>query len=83
MPVLAFSSDSNGINWEYYNNQAVFLAPTLTGADGTELMRDPMIEFDSTNNKFNFVWTISWVGTTSAGIPARILLTGARKSRSM
>ncbi len=61
---LAFSSDSNGINWEYYNNQAVFLAPTLTGADGTELMRDPMIEFDSTNNKFNFVWTISWVGTT-------------------
>jgi hypothetical protein len=56
---LAFSSDSTGIKWEYYNNQTPILVPTVTGG----LMRDPMIEFDSTYNKFNFVWTAAWTGT--------------------
>ena len=61
---LAFSSDTMGLKWQYYNNQASILTPIMvTGANDSK-MRDPMMEYDSVDNYFNMVWTVSWTGTT-------------------
>ncbi|MBN1760216.1 MAG: family 43 glycosylhydrolase [Chitinispirillaceae bacterium] len=59
---LAFSSDSTGVRWQKYNNEAAILKPIqVTGANDTR-MRDPMIAYDSTNKRFNMIWTVSWTG---------------------
>ncbi|MBN2188537.1 MAG: hypothetical protein JW699_03705 [Chitinispirillaceae bacterium] len=60
---LAFSSDTTGVRWQKYNNEAAVIVPsgTLPGADGYR-MRDPMIAYDSVNRMFNIVWTTEWTG---------------------
>ncbi len=61
---VAFSSDTNGLLWQEYNNQTPILVPVTVAGANDYRMRDPMIEYDSLNNKFNFVWTVSWTGVT-------------------
>jgi hypothetical protein len=59
---LAFSSDSTGVRWQKYNNEQAILRPIqVTGANDNR-MRDPMIAYDSTNRRFNMIWTVSWTG---------------------
>lgn len=59
---LAFSSDSTGVRWQKYNNERAILRPIqVTGANDNR-MRDPMIAYDSTNRRFNMIWTVSWTG---------------------
>ena len=61
---LAFSSDSNGINWQSYNNAQVIIVPNTVAGATDHKMRDPMMSYDSLSNKFTLVWTVSWTGTT-------------------
>ena len=61
---IAFSSDSTGINWQYYNNNQVFIVPITVADANDHKMRDPMMMYDSVNNKFTLIWTVSWTGQT-------------------
>ncbi len=61
---IAFSSDTTGINWQYYNNDEVFIVPITVAGANDHKMRDPMMMYDSVNNKFTLVWTVSWTGQT-------------------
>jgi len=61
---LAFTSDTTGTHWQKYNSEAAILVPSgnVAGAND-DRMRDPMIQYDSTNRRFDMVWTVSWTGT--------------------
>lgn len=62
-PNLAFSSDTTGIKWQKYNNEAVLFTPaTVTGA-ADHKCRDPMIAYDAVGDSFHMVWTVAWTGT--------------------
>ena len=73
---LAFSSDTTGIRWQKYNNEAAILVPVTVAGANDSRMRDPMIDYDSVNRRFNMIWTVSWTGTVIGWDTSSLLKSG-------